>query len=437
MFTTSTYETKITKERETMLKKSKVILSFALALVMCFASLITTFAAPGAAVQTSQAAINKFLMLPKGTDIPANFHFDFTVTPVSVDNEAATETNMPNPGTFSIKFDGTQTLKQPEGDINTYYKESEDIFGKVTFPHPGVYVYEVTEKSDSYQPDAIHEKLTFSEAKYTLNVYVRENDKGEYYIAFIGAMMTVKDDGTDISKDDQVKVDPTPGGKPDVDGDYSEMIFTNTYVKTNGTETPENPDPKDPDQATLSISKTVVGEYGSKTEYFKFNLTVNTPTLVYDPAKDDASKAPVYNAYVVEEKTANVYEIIGSPIAFTSGTPVDFQLRHNQKLVFVNTPVGTKYAVTEAGAANYTPSYVIKTNGIDAATVPGSMNTSLTADNQYVGEAANLAAYTNTRDEVTPTGLNLNDLPFIGMIILALGAAIAFIVVKARKRNYN
>ena len=45
----------------------------------------------------------------------------------------------------------------------------------------------------------------------------------------------------------------------------------------------------------------------------------------------------------------------------------------------------------------------------------------------------NHADYVNDRDDVTPTGLDLNDLPFIGMILLAVGAIAGYIVVKARK----
>jgi hypothetical protein len=39
----------------------------------------------------------------------------------------------------------------------------------------------------------------------------------------------------------------------------------------------------------------------------------------------------------------------------------------------------------------------------------------------------------NTREDITPTGLNLNDLPFIGMIVLALMSIIGFIILKSRK----
>jgi hypothetical protein len=44
----------------------------------------------------------------------------------------------------------------------------------------------------------------------------------------------------------------------------------------------------------------------------------------------------------------------------------------------------------------------------------------------------------NDTGGTTPTGLDISDLPFIGLIIIALGAFAAWILVKSRKRrSYN
>jgi len=54
-----------------------------------------------------------------------------------------------------------------------------------------------------------------------------------------------------------------------------------------------------------------------------------------------------------------------------------------------------------------------------------------------IGVNANSAAYTNTYKTVTPTGIDLNNLPFIMMLVIAAGAFVAFAAVKSRKRAHS
>jgi len=103
--------------------------------------------------------------------------------------------------------------------------------------------------------------------------------------------------------------------------------------------------------------------------------------------------------------------------------------------------VGTGYVVTEASPNGYTTSYSI--NG--GAAVPASMDDRPVAANNLSTpltrvtdiETSNTAAFTNNRDYIAPAGLSMNDLPFVGLILLALGALATFVVVKARKGKAN
>ena len=400
------------------MKKTKTILTLALAILIIAASLPAAFAAldqNGALVAADEnhpagAAITKILQLPEGTKVP-KADFKFTVKSMSVDGKDATTANMPVIGAVTIPFAGNET-GAPAGNIVTLPKESADIFAGVTFPHAGIYVYEITEQINTYPADPAHEVMTYSEARYTLTVYVHNKTAPATgtYIYAIGARVNAKDDGTPGTG----KVDTTPGGGDDYD--YSQMIFKNTYVKTNGGD-PEKPG-TDIDKATLAISKTVTGTYGDRTAYFDFTLKVTAPALV-----PHTPTAPVYKAYVVENGA-----VVGTYIEFASGTANTFRLRHDQKLIFLNTPVGTVYDVKETADTAYETSYIVTTNGIAGAKTSG-----LVTGNQLIGEAANKTDYINTRDDVTPTGLNLNDLPFMGMILLAIGGFIAFVVLKTRK----
>ena len=90
-----------------MFKKSKLFLMLALAIVLCFASITTAFAAQpqGTEANPAQAAITKLLKVPHGTAIPSTT-FQFKVTPISVDgsNPLQRVSALPTPATHSASF---------------------------------------------------------------------------------------------------------------------------------------------------------------------------------------------------------------------------------------------------------------------------------------------------------------------------------------------
>ena len=427
------------------LKKSKLLLAVSLALVLFCASASAVFAAEpgsdngqpivinGTADAPAQAAITKNLQMPVGTAIPTDAKFEFKVTPKTVDDVAynTVTPNMPplNSSNLSVTYPGAAAaVNDGVSDVQTATLETGDIFAGVPWTHAGVYVYEIAETPDTYPAVADHEVMTYSGAVYTITAFVESDGNGGFFVSGIGDMITVADNGDQTPGD---KVDPTPGGNVITDTGYSDMVFTNTYVHTNGSPDPGNPDPADPTEATLTVSKVVSGTLASQDQYFNFSMALAVPSLV-------ANAPASYDAYVVDT-TVTPNAVVGAaiPVSTDSATPTSFQLKHGQDLVFINTPVGTGYSVQELNPAGYIPSYVITTNGM-AATAVDTYNlgdTAATGD-QRVGEAANKAAFTNTRDMLAPTGLNMNQLPFIGLIILMAGALAAFIVVKSRKREY-
>jgi len=414
-------------------KRAKTFLTFACALILSLSSFTAVFAA-GDPIQAidedhpAQAAIAKILQMPVGTNTPgATFVF----------NVDAKTSDAPAIGPIEIKYDAADydaSKGSVDGNTFSYRKESGDIFDDIDFPHAGSYVYEITEDKDaSYQSaDPNHEKLTYSGAKYTLTVLVKnkENSAG-VYIDTISAVITEADNGEQTEDD---KVDPSPDG--------SRMIFTNTFIKTNGPDKPDTPDPEEDDDATLSVSKTVSGDIGDKTRYFVFGLTVTAPSLI------PAGEIPAfYRAYVVDasgvvsaddlKDTAKNNVPAGSvgtdaggayiKVA-TSGTTT-INLKHGQKLVFVDTPVGTRYTVTETAVTNYITKIIVTYN---SETPPTEIAGTATSE-RLIGEKTNSAAYDNKLDSSPITGLSLNDLPFAGMIALAIGAVAVFIVAKTRK----
>ena len=426
-----------------MLKQSKRLLVMAFILLVCLAG-VTTAAATGlnpdgAAIGTeqnpAQATITKHLRLPIGTITP-NATFNFVATRVSVDGRApVAETDMPNlnPAALAVSFTPADTdPTDPPTSIMSIWRETGDLFYGVTFPHAGIFVYEIREAGNT-NPEIDNDPnqwLSYSDgARYTLTVYVANTADGTGTFVFaVGTLVTVPDNE---GQTEDTKVDATPGGD-DETYFFSQMVFTNDYVRTN---TVTNPGAN----STLAVSKQVAGDFASREQFFDFDITLTVPSIL--------ENLPVYyRAYVVEngavinpqhnaEAGLIGTDAGGSYIRISTSGPTAFRLRDGQRLAFVDTPVGTAYVVNEAAAINYTPSLIVTTNNIPGQNIPGTLSQGMSTGNQHVGELTNQAAFTNTRDFVTPTGLNLNNLPFYGLILLAIGALITFIVIKVRRRS--
>jgi hypothetical protein len=415
---------------------------------MCLSIAAPAFAAStDPAVATNAAGITKKLEVPFGTTIPTNLRYEFTIARVSEDGLPPTAA-MPrlgvpldaNTGTASIAFDGTQRLVGTTGDVTTYVKETPSLLAGVTWPHAGVYEYQIVETANTYSPSLVSpkEELVYSRAVYTILVYVRDVS-GVLTVTHVGALKTTDDNGTVIPPANQVKVDPTPGGTPGIPNDYSKMIFVNSYVKTNG-----GTDPQNPNHRTLSISKLVTGSFADKSKYFTFNITVTKPSLV------PGTPATIYNAYVIDTTTnlvvtssANYSGLIGAGglIAFPSGVAQTVNLKHGQALVFTNTHVGASYTITEIGNAAYIPSARVTVAGVQGPVVSAAKGANLvlptvTQGTLYVGEtAANRADFTNDSGDINPTGISVDNMPYVLLISSAMAGLVGFVVLNARKQN--
>ena len=421
------------KKRSSMLK---LFVSIALAVILCFSLALPTFAdepeeggfdwAAGTPDSSAPAGLTKILKMPVGTITPS-MTFKFVFTPES--------DNMPEIEPVTITFSSTDDYDTNDG-IKTVIKESGDFLGGITWPHAGVYVYTVTETTGDFE-NTFAETMTFSPAEYDLYVYVKEgiNSKNEnvYYVYYVGALIITEDAGDGGEEGD--KVDPTPGGDPAVTGDYSKMIFTNVYIKNNGGEGPE--DPEDPEEiadiTVLMVSKTVTGDFADVSKKFNFSVTVTIPELITDWNKP-------CTAYIVHADGT-----ISENNEFISGEEIVITLKHGEWLAFTDLPVGSSYEVTEAAAEGYTPSYIITSEGgqqvINGSAPEGQeLNTSLVYLSDYEeedeegeeSEKANIVAFLNTFKHITPTGISVDNLPYVVMIAMAILALMGYVLVKSR-----
>ncbi|MDR2671981.1 MAG: hypothetical protein LBC35_01535 [Coriobacteriales bacterium] len=431
-----------TIRKKTTTKIMALLLTLALALSL--GAPLSAFAAgspiTGNEQSPAQASLTKVLKLPEGTTTPATT-FEFTFTPVSVDGDttiAGTAPAISSDNKIAIGYNSADTAAASNGIISIPKETS--IFSGVTFPHAGVYTYKVVENPNTYAiADASKEQMTYSQAEYEITAYVKEKstDSSQLYIAAIATTITKNEDGTTGSGD---KVDPTPGGG--TGGSYSALAFTNNYTKTGGGGGTDPTDPTNPLNSTLSISKAVRGEYASKTFYFPFSISLSAPsTLTTIPA--------FYRAYVVEDNDTIVtsssnadpsllaVDAGGPYIKVSTSAPTAVNLKHDQKLVFLDTPVGTCYTATEPGTAGYTPKVDIVTNEGNPVEKSATTGQSLATGAQLVGEKTNSADFLNTRADVSPTGIFIENLPYIVLIALALALLAGFVAIRVRRSRSN
>jgi len=403
-----------------------------LAVIMCLASIPAVFAATtppeGTPDAPAQAGITKILKVPVGTDLPAGMSFNFEVEKVSYNGDTSATGAMPDLGTagnvnIPVSGDGTTV-----NGITTYVLESGNLAG-INWPNTGIYKYKITEidESANYNQDPdVKEETHFSGAEYTLTVYVREGktQAGDtvLYVHYAEGVVVIVDDDDVAHTGD--KVDPTPGGNKE-DYFYSQIIFTNRYVKTNLIVDPTT------EEGPLAVSKAVEGVYANHNQFFQFKLTMAAPSI--------SDFSGPFKAYILEGTTVVDLDDVDNPntktdtdakgdyIEFTNDpNGTTFYLKDGQRLAFLDTPVGTSFTAIETEVTGYVTNILLH----------GENRTSRSTGLQYVADkAGSLAAYTNTNNGTPPTGLNLNDLPFIAMIILAAGAFIALAVAKSRKRK--
>ena len=432
-------------------KLRKRLPAIALAVAMCMGTTISAFAADpdpneilsrGTPDEPAQVAITKQLIMPYDTTIPGAT-FTFQIEKVSVDgsNETADVAQMPSINDVTAAFSSTDS-STVDSNVKTVLYQTTDLLAGLTFPHAGEYVYKVKEKPDDagYTLTDV-ESYIYSSAEYEIHVYVKEAPapNGTLYVAYVGTYVSAKDNpaGSTVVG---TKVDATPGDESTAD-DYSKMIFTNTYTKIAGNAT------EDTTNSALTISKVVEGEYANKEKYFDFEVKVEElPSLISDILTNEGTSL-TYKAFVVNELSGDVVTSTenyggtlkdgtdGKYIEITPGTPIIIKLKHNQKLAFTDMIVGVEFTVEEAGTPHYIASYSQTVNNGTPDEDTAVEGSSLKTSSALIGEELNKVDFTNEYRDITPTGVIVNNLPYVMILILAAGSFMAFVVVKSRKKR--
>ena len=242
--------------------------------------------------------------------------------------------------------------------------------------HAGEYVYTVTESKENPISN-----VTYDNTSYRLRVYVINGTNG-------------------------LEIEKITAEKANVK--TAKILFTNTYAKNN---------------ATLTIEKKTTGKYANKTKEFNFEITF--------------TKSPM------SDKRTFTGNIGSEPVECIAGTPKSFTLADGEQLVFSNLPVGTTYVVKELDALDgYTPSVTVVENRTTtvnrtAAQEGDALDTLKEGGKKnLVGEYENKVTFTNThKGGVVPTGILMNNLPFILLVAVAIVAFVSLAVIKRRRTS--
>lgn len=408
-----------------MKKLNKLLAMITALAVMAMMCAVSAFAADYAD-EVGPLSLSKTLTMPEGTTTPdVTYTFEFTQ-----DTESAQSTAVPIED-VELTFSATDTGATAEG-TKTVTKTWMDILDGYDFTKPGLYVYYVTEKAgaatDSEGKYTGH--YEYSQAEYKLSVLVDKDGN----VTGVAAQQTKDDEGEDIETEE--KVDPTvPDGQEDEDGDNvgdetdisadGHVNFNNNYYKTvandpTGTDADEDEDEDgtdDNDGDSLYVEKfiNVDEDYLDEDKEFTFTITVafpaNSDTATYTASVVDAAGGAVSPAQTLTFSRAD-----------EDSLEQTFTLRHGDRLVFTAIDIGATYTVTEAEDEDGDYTYVSGAVEEDAIVTDSADN-----GTQIVN------TYDYSTD--TPTGILINNLPYIALALVAIGGLVAYVVVRRKNED--
>lgn len=355
--------------------------------------------------------ITKTLKIGEGITVPAEeFVFGFAAgADEYADENGYVSDTTTYPAVAPVKIAYSADDRAEDGTDVEITKQGAVVLPDASaFPKSGMYVYTVSETAGNT------EGMTYAAETYFFKVYVKNSKTGEKTIADVE--ITDGDTKIDGSKGGEDEATNDEDGANDVVG--NSFVFTNTFTKdvtkNPGDENGENTD------GAFKLEKVLDGDYAGADDEFTFTVKVTLP----------------------ETAEATTVASEGNAVAtFTDGVAKDVVLKGGQSMKFATLPAGTKIEVSEAAFENYTPNYIAKhsanadkTGAVEISSNNSKAETALaTAETIVVGEFGANVQYTNKYDAVTPTGIIINNLPYILLIALALGGIVLF----TRKKRYE
>lgn len=377
-----------------------------LALTLCTSIFTTTAHADPGEAKTVDLQIKKVLNMPEtGVTTPTD-EYKFVFEKHSLNGDTSKKDELPNINTVNINgftADMTDDADNTKAGRQVT-KNSSNILENVTFTKSGQYTYTVSETAGT------KDGMTYSKASYTVSIFVEK--KGDKYIpTSVQIAKTMDDKGTPETS--PTKQEYTPDGGTS----KNNFVFNNNYDPKTGNDNPSGKEITGDDKKGFVLKKEIAGDKPNLDEEFKFNVTATKP-------KGSNSNADTFKYKIVDKNgTAGAVKIGTYDEAF------DVTLKHGERVVFSDVLLGTTVKAEETVDGGYTKS--IK----DGSTINGTV---VKVDNLKTGLAigdnadGNSVVFVNTQQ--TATGIILNNLPFIAIVLVA-GLGIFFFVKNRREEE--
>ena len=257
-------------------------------------------------------------------------------------------------------------------------------FDAAKFGAAGVYRYMITETApENFDAVGLTREDTYNPVRF-LDVYVKNGEEGLEiygYILFEGT----ENDG-----------------------------MTATSAKSDGyteDEAQENVDTFK--TSNLTVSKTIAGTLADMTNKFPFEVKIDSETITS-------------GKFLVNGETT---DFDGSYVNGALAEDSTLALGNGDQIVLTGIPVGNAATAYTANEFNNTPD-TYKVSGAYDGEIKAGEATGVEAE-ALSADAAATAAFTNTLDAVSPTGVILRFAPYA----LMLGAGVAFLMISRRRRS--
>lgn len=182
------------------------------------------------------------------------------------------------------------------------------------------------------------------------------------------------------------------------EGNNPEVTITNSYTSN---------------RADLTVTKNVTGNMADLDEEFTFQMSI---TGDYDDDKI------TYKKGTTEGKLSEL-------------TDNKFTLGNGESIVFSGIPAGAKVTVTETGAEDYKTTVDVSNTPTEAVALAAETGSVATKSGSVdIDATAHTITFTNTKEIPVNTGVILDTLPYVLMLIAVGGGVVAFFL---RKRHHD
>lgn len=391
----------------------KTLLMGAFALILGAGSLNFSMNTKAADTNAKKLIIKKVLNLPaEGVRTPVET-FTFKFEKHSKNGKENLVADLPTIANQTIGYTATDAT---DGDNTVLGKQvikmSSDALNGITFNAAGQYTYRVTEVT----PQTPTTDMNYSKASYLVSIFTKTVSNGgrnSIVVDSIQIKQEKNDDGT--ANATGTKVNYNPG--TDNNGTGNNFVFNNNYDKKAGNKNPGGNTIQEDDKKGFVLQKKISGGTPNIDEQFKFKIKVTKPNGTH--SNDNSFKY-----YIVTGGNKNT-ELTGN----YGETGVDVTLKHEDRIVFSDVLLGSKVSAEETVDGGYT-------QGIGTGSVLNGQNVASTdalKNGMVIGDSGdNVINFTNTQQ--TPTGILLNNLPFIVLALMA-GMGIFFFVKNRREEE--